>query len=195
MFRSTLAILPLALFVGACSAQGTVELNVKSTSQAQTTAPTNPAPDPTVQEHLRATLTRVDVHIDDTIDNVENKVDADDDAGEWRTIFEGSREIDLFDSSAVTRTLGESQVPAGKVTQVRLYLNDDAVFVDRLGDHSIKCPSCAESGLKIVTGPNVEVDEDGILHLTLDFDADSSIVTNNSKMILKPVVHVIASYE
>ena len=197
--RAIFAILPLALFVGACSAQGSVELRVSSTSQGQVAAPPNPGPVPPLPEpppaQLLTTITRVDVHVDESNIDMTPNDEKDDDSGGWTTIFRGDQRIDLYDSAAVEKTLAQGQAPVGTVSQVRLYLKDDVTLIDSLGEHPVKCPSCSQSGLKLVTSSNVEIEPDGILRLTLDFDSDASLIQNNSGYILKPVVHIAASNE
>jgi hypothetical protein len=188
--RAMLTVLPFVLFAVGCSAQGMVKVDVESTSQAQTIARSDPAP-VVAQRELHVTLTRVDVHVADA----DATDDSDRDSPGWATIFKGAREVDLFDKSAVATSLGYAPTPIGKVTQVRLLIGDDAVFVDEFGNHAIQCPSCAETGLKVVTSGQVEVKSDGVLHLTLEFDRDASLVETRTGFALNPVVHLRAVNE
>lgn len=191
--RAILAILPFALLVTACSAQGTVEVEVTSTSQAST-APPPQDPAPEILPQLNATITRVDVHVDAVDTPFAEEPNQEDSVG-WTTIFEGEKRINLLDSSAVARTLGSAPAPTGTVSQVRLVLQNDVMYVDAMGEQSVKCPSCSQSGLKLNPQSNVEIEEDGVLRLTLDFDADTSLVENAQGLILKPVIKVQAVNE
>jgi len=194
--RACLHILPVvAMILGAsagCSGRGTVEVRIGATSQAATTTPANP--EAVEDRTLAVTVSRIDVHV---VESGANEKGAEEGATSngWITIFEGEQPIDLFDPRAVDTVLGESEVPAGKVTQVRLVLANDAVLVDSLGSRPIACPSCAATGIKVVTAGDVEVDSGGVLRLKLDFDADASLVEAGGGLVLKPVVRVESEVE
>jgi len=89
--------------------------------------------------------------------------------------------------------LGGVDLPAGKVSQIRLILGESNQLV--LNDGStvdLKTPSGQESGIKL----NVDADlKEGIPYeLVLDFDAARSIVKagNSGQYILKPVIRTFA---
>jgi hypothetical protein len=86
--------------------------------------------------------------------------------------------------------LVEQDVPAGRISQVRLILGDNNSIVVNGEVNPLKTPSAQQSGLKL----NVDADfEPGIAYeYTIDFDAARSVVeTGNDKYILKPVLRVI----
>jgi hypothetical protein len=193
--RSILAILPLALLAASCNGEGTITVDVKSTSQP-VVAPSTPDPVPPISPRLLATIARIVVHVDTPDIDLSDEPPTDkEDTNGWTTIFEGDQTINLFESDSVARSLGSAPAPAGPVTQVRLYINDDVVLFDESGQHAVTCPSCAESGLKLVTSSQVEVERDGVLRLTLNFDADKSLVENRNGLILKPTIRVEAVNE
>ena len=191
--RAILALLPFVLLVAACRAEGTVEVRVRSTPQPVTETEPAPPPDPTpeVMPQLNAIITEIAVHVDRP--NIDLNGTDNDESNGWTTIFEGDQHVNLLDSSAVAQTLGTAPAPVGTVTQVRLYLAEDVKYVDARGQHAVTCPSCTQTGLKLVTGSNVEVDEVGILRLTLRFDGEESLIKNAEGLMLKPVVHVEAA--
>jgi hypothetical protein len=83
--------------------------------------------------------------------------------------------------------LVDDEIPAGRISQIRLILgNDNTVVVD--GEtFPLNTPSAQQSGLKLNVNQNVE---GGIFYeFILDFDADKSIVTQgNGGYSLKPVI-------
>ncbi len=193
--RTLLSILPLVIFAAGCGNQGTIEVDVGSTSQALTSVPVEPSEPTLAQRELRTSITRVDVHVVEAGRDARGNEAAGRASDGWTTIFEGAQEINLLDTASAVRSLGSVQAPIGKVTQVRLFMNDVANLVDEQGSRNITCPSCSETGLKLVTAAQLEVEADGILRLTLDFDADASLVESDSGTVLRPVVRVHAVNE
>lgn len=89
--------------------------------------------------------------------------------------------------------LGGVDLPAGKVSQIRLILGDNNYVILNDGTKEmLTTPSAQQSGLKL----NVQADlKPGIDYaLVLDFDAARSIVKagNSGKYILKPVIRTFA---
>lgn len=79
-------------------------------------------------------------------------------------------------------------LPAGKITQIRLVLQEsgNAVVVDGV-EHPLTTPSAQQSGLKI--NFNQTLSPDGIYKIWLDFDAARSVVARgNGDYNLKPVI-------
>ena len=184
--RALLAILPLAALLASCSfnAEGTVEVRFRSTSEAIEQQPP-PDPLPAAIPQLNATIKEIAIHVDRS-----NGTLKDDESNGWTTIFEGEQRINLLDSTGVAKTLGSAPAPEGTVTQVRLYLGEDVQYVDERGERPVTCPSCTQSGLKLVPSSDVEVDQDGILRLTLNFDGEQSLHDTGNGLMMKPVVHV-----
>lgn len=86
--------------------------------------------------------------------------------------------------------LGGLEIPAGKLSQIRLKLGENnTVKVDGAG-HPLSTPSAQQSGLKVNLN---QVLVEGITYkITLDFEAAKSIVvTGNGAYSLKPVIRAI----
>jgi hypothetical protein len=83
--------------------------------------------------------------------------------------------------------LASKELPAGKISQIRLILGTNNSVVIGGTTYPLETPSAQQSGLKL----NVHADliADIEYRLWLDFDANRSIVTTGSnKYILKPVI-------
>jgi hypothetical protein len=194
-----------ALVIAGCGGgDATVEVGVTA-QPLQASAPSEGGTEEAVRRHLVVTLTEVNVHVagDAEQDEAGQASPGDDDgsshdesAGEsgWSTIFSGEVKLDLLDASSTEKLLGSSEVPAGKVTQVRLVLTD-AELVEGSTTSPVSCPSCSESGLKIVTEGAVEVSPGGTLHLTLDFDQARSLTQEQSGYRLDPVIKIAKAEE
>jgi len=89
--------------------------------------------------------------------------------------------------------LGGVDLPAGKVSQIRLILGDNnSIELEDGSTVDLKTPSAQESGLKLNVDANLKP---GIPYeLVLDFDAARSIVKagNSGKYLLKPVIRTFA---
>ena len=116
--------------------------------------------------------------------------EASDDDGHWYTVFSGSRQLDLLDVAADQSFLGSVDVPAGRVTQIRLVLAPTLTLVVDGESIAVSCPSCSESGLKIVTAGDVQVLAGGHLMLTLDLDVRASLTLGNGGIGLSPVIRL-----
>lgn len=88
--------------------------------------------------------------------------------------------------------LGEMEIPAGEISQIRLVLGDDNYIMQNGRRIDLKTPSAQQSGLKLKVNKPLEA---GISYdLVIDFDASRSIVRagNSGQYILKPVLRVVA---
>ena len=88
--------------------------------------------------------------------------------------------------------LGELEVPAGEISQIRLILGEDNYLMQGGNRLDLKTPSAQQSGLKLKVDKPLN---EGISYdLVIDFDASRSIVKagNSGLYILKPVLRVIA---
>jgi hypothetical protein len=188
--------------VTACSGNGGGTVEVGTTSSNLTAPPSAVATN--LSPHLLVTVTSVSVHVAgaDEDNKGDDKVagppgsppapepEKDDDGSGWVTIFSGSKTLDLRDSAQVETFLASAPVLAGKITQIRLILAGDATLVDGATQVAVKCPSCTESGLKIVTRGQVTIPSGGTLHLTLDFDQGASLAANGGTYVLNPTIKV-----
>ena len=146
-------------------------------------------------DNVWVTVTKVRVHRSETA----NDADAD-----WSEVLvdpAGSgRRIDLLElQNGVLAELGQTSLPAGHYSQVRLVLadNKDVANANELVLSSTKervlldTPSAQQSGLKLKHGFDVEANTEA--DVVLDFDACRSIVKagNSGKYNLKPVIAVL----
>ncbi|HEV2353723.1 MAG TPA: DUF4382 domain-containing protein [Puia sp.] len=89
--------------------------------------------------------------------------------------------------NGVDTILAAADLPAGKLSQVRLILGDSNSVVTAGQSYPMKTPSAQESGLKLNFDATLTAGID--YKLWIDFDASRSIVeTGNGKFILKPVL-------
>jgi len=122
--------------------------------------------------------------------------------GGWSEVtLDPPRKINLLDlTNGVAESLGQTALPAGHYTQVRLVLvanngssptNNSVVLSGAPGTEiALTTPSAVQSGIKLINefdvAPGQRVD------LVLDFDACKSVVRRgNGSYLLKPVIKVI----
>ena len=147
-------------------------------------------------DHVFITVDRVRVNTSSSA--------ADEDAG-WREIvLPQPRRIDLLDlTNGVLEELGQTDLPPGNYTQMRLVLAPNTA-VDPLANavqptrgalQALDTPSAQQSGLKLKT--KLQVQENQTTDVVLDFDACRSIVQrgNSGRYNLKPVMSVLQRTE
>ena len=84
--------------------------------------------------------------------------------------------------------IGEAEIPAGELKELRLVLGDNNTLVEDGNTIDLRTPSAQQSGLKVKVN---EVLEDGITYtILIDFDAARSVVKagNSGNYNLKPVM-------
>lgn len=141
------------------------------------------------------------VHITIEKVRVHRNIDAaDGDAGWSEIVLSPARRIDLLAlSNGVLQELGQTALPAGKYTQLRLVLAangassppPNSVVPTGEAETALTTPSAQQSGLKLNT--NIDVASDQVADFVLDFDACKSVVKrgNSGQYNLKPVISVI----
>jgi hypothetical protein len=144
------------------------------------------------QAHLSVRLTdapgdyqAVNIDIQDVQVNT-----GDDDSG-WKSLPVKKGIYDLLKlTNGLDTLLGETNLPAGKISQVRLVLgNNNSVRVDGKTE-SLSTPSAQQSGLKVQVHADLKAGSEYVI--LLDFDAARSIVsTGNGSFKLKPVIRAI----
>lgn len=114
-------------------------------------------------------------------------------AGGQSTLDVAGGPIDILHFSLGKDTLlAAKDIPAGKLQEIRLVLNDTGNKVVVNGStYNLTTPSGQTSGVKIKVQDNLTA---GVAYtLLLDFDAAQSIVlTGNGKYILKPVIRAVS---
>lgn len=143
-------------------------------------------------DEVNVTVERIRVHQSSTA------TDAD---GGWHDIVVSpARRIDLLTlTNGVLEELGETALPAGRYTQLRLVLADNgsltpppnSVVPTGGTEVELTTPSGQQSGLKLNTA--IDVPEGKVADVVLDFDACKSVVKrgNSGQYNLKPVIRVI----
>ena len=133
-----------------------------------------------------------EVNID--IQDVQVNADENSNSG-WKSLNVRKGVYNLLEfTNGLDTLLGSIELPAGKISQIRLVLGSNNTL--KIDDQtlSLTTPSAQQSGLKILVNDELKA---GITYnITLDFDAARSIVkTGNSKYILKPVIHSVVTAE
>ena len=150
-------------------------------------------------DEVNVTVSRVRVHRSDS---------ADENSSGWTDIALSSpRKINLLNLNDPTQAngaldyLGETSLPVGHYTQVRLVLVPNSgspnppfansiVLEGQVQEIKLDTPSAVQSGIKLVN--EFDVPSGQRVDLLLDFDACKSIVrTGNGTYKLKPVIKVI----
>lgn len=147
-------------------------------------------------DEVVVTVREVRVHPNDAADN---------DPG-WQSIpVDPPLTIDLLDyTNGALLDLGQTQVPAGRYTKLRLVLSPNTgmladrnwVVLSGTGTRiPLKTPSGQQSGLKINT--SLDVQAGGLTDIVIDFDACRSVVVagNSGNYLLKPVLRTLPRVE
>ena len=123
--------------------------------------------------------------------------------GNWQVIVEWDEgfEVDLLELGGKSIFLASALLPSGKYTQLRIFLKDPAIIVVNGEENNLyvvnveelDIPSVEQTGIKL--NHPFEIILGQITELTLDFDAEQSIIkTGNGEYKLKPVIGIISSY-
>lgn len=97
--------------------------------------------------------------------------------------------INLLDlTGGVTHLLAETELAAGKLSQIRLVLGGDNSIVVDGTEFALQTPSAQQSGLKLQVNEVLEAGTD--YTFLLDFDVEQSVVKSGANYSLKPVIRV-----
>jgi hypothetical protein len=160
---------------------------------------TDAPPDMTKIEHVFITLERVEVHVagdddDDDDDDAKKDVAPDDHDGGWRDVPAPESTFDLVAlQNDVRASLGELELPSGKITQIRLFMaldgRNEVVLVN--GETcALDLEQVPTTGIKI-NHPfkAIDVEESSKINLVVDFDlAESVDQVGACEFRLKPVI-------
>ena len=129
---------------------------------------------------------------------------SDTDGGWAEVVLNPARRVNLLNlQNGVLEELGQTPLPTGKYTQLRLVLADNTsasplansvVLTSDKTELALKTPSGQQSGLK--TNVNIDIAANQMADFVLDFDACKSVVVagNSGQYLLKPVLTVIPRY-
>lgn len=142
-------------------------------------------------ENVFITVEKVRVH--------QNSAAGEADSGWQEVVLNPARKIDLLElTNGVLEELGQTTLPAGTYTQMRLVLAQNtaapwanSVVPEGGSEEKLDTPSGQQSGLKM--NVNITVEPGQTADMVIDFDACKSIVKagNSGKYNLKPVLSVI----
>lgn len=143
-------------------------------------------------DHVYVTVSRVRVH--------QNSSATENDAGWTDLVLNPPRKIDLLElTNGTLEALGQTPLPAGHYTQLRLVLvpnsttplANSVVLSGTTTEIPLDTPSAVQSGIKLIN--EFDVAEGQRVDLVLDFDALKSVVKAGAsgKYNLKPVIRVI----
>jgi hypothetical protein len=131
-----------------------------------------------------------EVNVD--IQGIEVHSEAGDAVNGWRSLHVEKGVYNLLElSNGIDTLLSATDLPAGRISQIRLILGDNNSIKIDGQEIELTTPSAQHSGLKL----NVHADlVEGITYkILLDFDAARSVVeTSSGKYNLKPVIRSIA---
>jgi hypothetical protein len=132
-------------------------------------------------EKALVTISDVEVHLAGTNEDA----NATNETG-WFTVVKEEKTFDLIKIKDVKELLGNSELKAGKYTQVRLNINKALVTIDGI-EHDLTIPSRT---VKLVKPFNII--ENQTTTLILDFDAKESIKSaGKDKYVMNPTIKVI----
>lgn len=143
-------------------------------------------------DQVNVTIEKVRVH---------QSSDAADSASGWsEVVLDTPKRVDLLTlTNGVLEELGQTSLPAGRYTQMRLVLSENSasnplansVVPTGGAETPLTTPSAQQSGLKF--NVNMEVAADKVADFAIDFDACKSVVKrgNSGQYNLKPVISVI----
>lgn len=185
---ATTAMVAAAALLAACGGGGS---SVSATGQGTLRVALTDAPSCGFDE-VNVTVQKVRVH--------QSSAAADSDAGWSEVVLNPARRVNLLDlTNGVLAELGQTELPAGTYTQLRLQLASNgstAPYANSVvptggTETPLDTPSAQQSGLKMNLNLTVAANE--LADLVLDFDACKSVVTRGAsgRYNLKPVVTVL----
>ena len=128
------------------------------------------APPPSGIEHIYLMIAEVSVHSSDR---------------GWVILAEPNETYDFLELiNGATAVLADTTLEAGHYTQMRLVLGEANEIVVDGEPHPLTIPSGEQSGVKL--NLNVEVSDDELIEVLVDFDASKSITWTPKKYMLRP---------
>ena len=130
--------------------------------------------------------------------------EGDDETDDWNDIvFDNPKEFDILSkTNGLVEMLGQFELPAGTITQLRFYLDAKEtgsstpanpgcyIVLTDATEHDLFIPSGGTSGF-MATG-SFDVPINGEVTLTADFDMRKSLKLTNSTYNLQPTIRIIA---
>lgn len=122
------------------------------------------------------------------VQDVQIHVASNENEGAWQSLDVNKKVYNLLDfRNGLDTLLGSLELPAGKISQMRLILGANNKIVKNGIEYALGTPSSQQSGLKF--NINAELVDGVTYKLYIDFDAAHSIVNKgNGAFSLKPVI-------
>lgn len=130
-----------------------------------------------------ADLSAVDV----TISNIEVHQAGPEEETGWKTVVSGTISFELLELRGIEAILGSAEIESGHYTQIRMEVENCEVTTIDGQTHNAKVPS---GKLKIVGSYSFDVEANQTTIVTLDIDAEKSVV-GNAPFIFKPTINVL----
>lgn len=130
------------------------------------------------------------------VDSVQAHIATSDSTSGWVTLNNTQGTYNLLQlTNGVNAVIGKATVPAGRYSQVRLFIGSGSDVVVAGVSHALTIPSGVQSGLKLNVDATVQSNITYVM--TLDFNVNQSVVVTGSpvsgKFLLKPVIRVITT--
>lgn len=148
-------------------------------------------------ENIFISISRIEAHFVETdVEQLDTEDTGESKKGNWQVIAEWNEgegfEVDLIELEGKSILLASELLLSGKYTQLRIFLEDQAIIVVGGVEYELDIPSVGQTGIKLIHP--FEITSDKITELTLDFDAQQSIIkTGNGEYKLKPVIGIISN--
>ncbi len=131
-----------------------------------------------------------------TVDSVQAHIATSDTTSGWVTLSNSVNTYNLLQLvDGVNAVIGKASVPAGRYSQVRLFIGSGSNVVVAGTSYPLSVPSGMQSGLKLNVDATVQANMTYVM--TLDFNVNQSIVATGgivgAHYILKPVIRVITT--
>jgi hypothetical protein len=179
--KSIFIVLILLVTIWQCTENNTTEPQASNNTPSEGSIKLILIDSPSTLDSVIICVSRVEVHSAGT-DSTE---------GNWTVINDSIRYFDLLLlQNGVSAVLGDTSLPAGRYTQIRLIVEDSNYVVDNGTKHQLTIPSGSQTGLKL--NHSFEIEAGKLYELYLDFNVDKSInITGNGQYKLKPNIRVV----
>lgn len=179
--KSILILFILLLAFWQCSENNTTEPFLGISTPSEGSIKLILIDSPSTLDSVIICVSRVEVHSDGT----------DSTQGSWTVINDSLRYFDLLLlQNGASAVLGDTSLPAGKYTQIRLIVEDSNYVIDNGIKHHLTIPSGTQTGIKL--NHSFEIESGNLYELYLDFNVDKSInITGNGAYKLKPTIRVV----
>jgi len=109
----------------------------------------------------------------------------------WYVINNTLRSFDLLQlRNGASAVLGDSVLPSGDYTQIRMKLDDGNYVIDNGTKYDLTVPSGMQTGIKL--NHSFTIEPNTLYELILDFNVDKSIhITGTGEYKMKPVIRVM----